>query len=66
MFTRLEPPIPMNTVKGDGYAFAVIDYGFEADLIWVIVLDETRESGAYLTPRSVFRRTGQPGGGTDA
>lgn len=33
----------MNTVKGDGYAFAVIDYGFEADLIWVIVLDETRE-----------------------
>lgn len=43
MFTRLEPPIPMNTVKGDGYAFAVIDYGFEADLIWVIVLDETRE-----------------------
>lgn len=43
MLTRLEPPIPMNTVKGDGYAFAVIDYGFEADLVWVVALDESRE-----------------------
>jgi hypothetical protein len=43
MFTRLEPPIPMNTVKGDGYAFAVIDYSFESDLVWVVALDESRE-----------------------
>jgi hypothetical protein len=33
----------MSTVKGDGWAFAVIDYGFEADLIWVVALDASRE-----------------------
>lgn len=43
MLTRLEPPIPMNTVKGEGFAFAVIDYGFENDLIWVVGLSESRE-----------------------
>ena len=43
MLTRLEPPIPLNTVKGSGYAFAVIDYSFESDLIWVVALDESRE-----------------------
>ena len=40
---RLEPPIPMNTIKGDGFAFMVIDYGFENDLIWVVALNESRE-----------------------
>ena len=43
MLTRLEPPVPLNTIKGSGYAFAVIDYGFEHDLMWVVALDETRE-----------------------
>lgn len=33
----------MNTVKGSGMAFAVIDYGIEHNLIWVIALDESRE-----------------------
>lgn len=33
----------MSSVKGDGWAFAVIDYGFEADLIWVIAVNESRE-----------------------
>jgi len=33
----------MSTVKGDGWAFAVIDYSFEADLIWVVAIDKTRE-----------------------
>ena len=33
----------MSTVKGDGWAFAVIDYGFEADLIWVIAVNDSRE-----------------------
>jgi len=35
--------MPVSTVKGDGYAFAVIDYSFESDLIWVVALDESRE-----------------------
>ena len=43
VFTRLEPPIPMNTVKGSGLAFGVIDYGTEMNLIWVVALDESRE-----------------------
>lgn len=43
MFNRLEPPIPMATAKGDGWAFAVIDYGFEADLIWVVAINSSRE-----------------------
>jgi hypothetical protein len=43
MFNRLEPPIPLSTAKGDGWAFAVIDYGFEADLIWVVAINKTRE-----------------------
>ena len=50
MFTRLEPPIPMNTVKGDGYAFAVIDYGFEADLLWVVALDAGGEIWTVPNP----------------
>lgn len=43
MMNRLEPPIPMNTSKGSGYAFMVIDYGFEHDLIWVVALDNSGE-----------------------
>jgi hypothetical protein len=43
MFNRLEPPIPLSTIKGDGWAFAVIDYSFEANLIWVVAIDKTRE-----------------------
>lgn len=43
MLNRLEPPIPLTTVKGDGWAFAVIDYSFEADLIWVVAINDSRE-----------------------
>lgn len=38
--TQLNPPIPMRVVdKGAGFAFAVIDYGQEHHLIWVVGLD---------------------------
>lgn len=43
MFTQLNPPIPMDTSKGRGYALGVIDYGMEHNLLWVVALDETRE-----------------------
>ncbi len=44
MFTELKQPLPM-TVEGHGtgLAFAVIDYGFETDLLWVVILDEGGE-----------------------
>ncbi len=40
MITQLNPPLPMKTSKGDGWAHFVIDYGAEADLLWVVFLDE--------------------------
>ena len=41
MFTQLDPAIPMSTSKGDGLALAVIDYGMEHSLLWVVALDDS-------------------------
>lgn len=43
MLTQLDPPIPMDTPKGSGLALAVIDYGLEYSLLWVVAVDDTRE-----------------------
>ena len=44
MFVQLNPIIPVHAQdKGKGYAFAVIDYGAEHHLIWVITLDDSGE-----------------------
>lgn len=40
MYTELRQSLPMSTPKGDGYAVAVIDYGQEHDLLWVVVIHE--------------------------
>jgi hypothetical protein len=51
-FTQLEPPIPMSVLdKGNGYAFAVIDYGQEFDLLWVIAMDDTGEIWCAPNPK---------------
>ena len=43
-FTQLDPPLPLTVIgKGDGYAFAVIDYGQEHNLIWVTGITATGE-----------------------
>lgn len=47
---QLNPPIPLQTPKGKGYAIIVIDYGQEHDLIWVVALDETGEIWAFKNP----------------
>src|SRR3546814_11256908 len=53
-FKQLDPAIPIHVLgKGDGYAFAVIDYGQEHNLIWVTAIDETGEI------RSEERRVGK-------
>ncbi len=40
MFTELKQPLPLLVEgKGSGLAFAVIDYGLESDLIFVVILD---------------------------
>lgn len=43
-FTQLNPPIPLHVVdKGDGYAIAVIDYGPDYDLLWVVLVTKSNE-----------------------
>lgn len=53
MLTQLNPPLPMETSKGRGYALAVIDYGIEHSLLWVVGLDDTGE--VWCVPNSEVR-----------
>lgn len=39
MILQLDPPIPVATPKGEGYAMLVLDYSQEHDLMWVVFLD---------------------------
>lgn len=39
MMLQLNPAIPVITPKGKGIAHVLIDYGVEADLIWVVFQD---------------------------
>jgi hypothetical protein len=39
MITQLNPPLPLHTAKGKGWAHFVIDYGPEYDLVWVMFMD---------------------------
>ncbi len=50
MIIQLNPPLPMSTPKGDGWAHAMIDYGPESHLYWVIFIDETGEVWTYSNP----------------
>jgi len=40
---QLDPPVPLTTPRGKGFAHLVIDYGQEHDLLWVVFQDETGE-----------------------
>ncbi|MEO6153236.1 MAG: hypothetical protein ABIT09_08770 [Croceibacterium sp.] len=52
MFTQLTAPIPLHVLeKGDGFAFAVVDYGQEHDLIWVTAITTTGEIWCAPNPR---------------
>jgi hypothetical protein len=39
MLIQLNPPLPLETSKGSGWAHFVIDYGPEAALLWVEFMD---------------------------
>jgi hypothetical protein len=39
VLTQLNPPLPLETSKGPGWAHFVIDYGPEAALLWVVFMD---------------------------
>lgn len=43
MILQLNPPLPLVTAKGAGFAHFLIDYGQEHDLIWVVFLKESGE-----------------------
>ena len=52
MFTQLNPPLPVNVEgRGKGYAFGLIDYGQEHNLIWVTAMDETGEIWCAPNPK---------------
>lgn len=40
---QLDPPLPLNTPKGEGMAHVLIDYGPESDLYWTVFLTDTGE-----------------------
>ena len=53
MIQQLNPPLPLMTPKGKAWAHLVIDYGPEADLLWVCFLDEGGE--CWTWPNSLVR-----------
>lgn len=40
---QLNPPLPFNTPKGEGFAHFLIDYGPESDLYWTVFITDTGE-----------------------
>ena len=53
MITQLNPPLPLDTSKGAGLAHFVIDYGPEADLMWVVFLD--KDGSCWSVPNPEIR-----------
>ncbi len=50
--TQLDPTLPMTVQgKGSGYAVAVIDYGPEHHLIWVVALNDSGEIWSAPNPQ---------------
>ncbi len=51
-FKQLNPTMPVSVEgKGTGFAFAVIDYGQEHHLIWVVAIDGTGEIWSAPNPK---------------
>jgi hypothetical protein len=43
MILQLDPPIPLETPKGQGFAHLVVDYGMDFDLCWTVFITKSRE-----------------------
>lgn len=50
MIVQLNPVIPLETPKGKGYAWFLLDYGEEHHLMWVVAIDETGEIWTFSNP----------------
>jgi hypothetical protein len=53
MITQLNPPLPMETSKGGGWAHFLIDYGPESGLLWVVFLDA--DGACWTVPNAEVR-----------
>lgn len=51
---QLNPPLPLITPKGSGWAHLVIDYGQEHDLLWVVFLDSGGQCWTYKNSQVVM------------
>lgn len=47
MIQQLNPPIPVITKSGPGLAHAIIDYGIDHDLYWIVFRDKDGECWTY-------------------
>ena len=47
---QLDPPIPVDTPKGKGLAWFVLDYGAEHNLMWTVAIDATGEIWTFQNP----------------
>jgi hypothetical protein len=50
---QLNPPLPLETSKGPGWAHFLIDYGPEAALLWVVFLDA--DGACWTVPNQEVR-----------
>lgn len=48
---QLNPPIPVTTPRGKGFAVVLLDYGMDHDLCWVVFLDENGECWTFRNPQ---------------
>jgi hypothetical protein len=53
MLVQLDPPLPLETSKGSGWAHFLIDYGPEAALLWVVFMDE--DGACWTVPNAEVR-----------
>ena len=51
--TQLNPPLPMHTSKGSGWAHFVIDQGQESHLFWVVFMDD--DGACWVVPNPDVR-----------
>jgi hypothetical protein len=51
--TQLNPPLPMETSKGGGWAHFLIDYGPEGALLWVVFMDA--DGACWTVPNAEVR-----------
>jgi len=50
MITQLNPPIPLVTPKGNGWAYFLIERSQEHHIEWVVFLDDGGECWAFQNP----------------